>query len=185
MSDDNGIKVAACACAPGLTARAVPDSLNPGPGVTCIDERLSFLNVGDRGPAGDVLPDPCVGVSCGENGTCVNMNMTATCECKTGFVARPKRRNESALTCVKPTLAIPSSFYGLRMPESSLPTGREVHVVEVDAPSSPVSSPASSKSPSSCSASAAAEPARGSWAAVGGTTLLCLAILRRRRSWTA
>jgi Uncharacterized protein conserved in bacteria (DUF2330) len=197
--DDNGTKVAACACAPGLTARALPDTANTylGTSVTCIDERLSFLNVGDRGPAGDVLPDPCVGVDCSANGKCVNMNMTATCECKTGFVARPKRRNETALTCVKPTLAIPSSFYGLRMPESSLPTGREVHVVEVEAPAatppaatppaadpsspSPSSSPTRSSSSSSCSA-AGPERARAPWAVAAGMIMLGLCLRRRRQA---
>jgi MYXO-CTERM domain-containing protein len=189
-TDDDGLKVAACACAPGLTARAVPDTANAGLGtsVTCIDERLSFLNVGDRGPAGDVLPDPCVGVDCGENGKCVNMNMTATCECKTGFVARARRRNASPLTCVKPTLAIPSSFYGLRMPESSLPTGREVHVVEVEGPSAPATPPASSTpsssspSSSSSSCSAAVGQQRAPWAAALGMLLLGVAIRRRRAS---
>jgi MYXO-CTERM domain-containing protein len=182
MTDDNGTKVAACACAPGLTARAVPDSANTnlGTSVTCIDERLSFLNVGDRGPAGDVLPDSCVGVDCGENGKCVNMNMTPTCECKTGFVARPRKSNETKLVCEKPTLAIPSSFYGLRMPESSLPTGREVHVVEVDAPTAPVSS-SSGKGSSSCSAAPAPPSRHAAWAALAGLGLLGLVFRRQRR----
>lgn len=179
MTDDNGTKVAACACAPGLTARAVPDfgNSNLGTSVTCIDERLSFLNVGDRGPAGDVLPDPCVGVDCGENGKCVNMNMTPTCECKTGFVARARKRNETGLVCEKPTLAIPSGFYGLRMPASSLPTGREVHVVEVDGPSEPVSS---SNSSSSCSV-AAPRTERAAWGSASVSLMLLGLIVRRRR----
>jgi MYXO-CTERM domain-containing protein len=108
------------------------------------------------------------------------MNMTATCECKAGFVARPKRRNETALTCVKPTLAIPSSFYGRRMPESSLPTGREVHVVEIDAPTTPTSE-GSSKS-SGCSAVTGTSSTRASGATLAGTMLLGLLARRRRRS---
>jgi hypothetical protein len=135
VADDNGTQVASCACAPGLTARAVPAAGgSASTTVSCIDERLSFLNVGDRGPTGDVLPDPCVGVDCGENGACVNMNMTPTCECKTGFVARPRRSFETPLTCVKPMIAIPASFYGMRMPDRTLPAGREVRIVEVTAP---------------------------------------------------
>jgi hypothetical protein len=175
--DDLGVKVAACACAPGLTARAVPANLSGGiaTSVSCIDERLSFLNVGDRGPAGDVLPDPCVGVDCGENGKCVNMNMTPTCECKTGFVARPKRNSETALTCVKPSLAIPSSFYGVRTPATGLPEGREVHVVVVEPPP-----PERSSSESSSCSAAPGLRARGAWLAAGGLMLLGLLFRRRR-----
>jgi len=172
VKDDNGLAVASCACAPGLTARAVPAS---GAVITttvsCIDERLSFLNAGDKGPSGDTLPDPCVGVDCGEHGKCVNMNMTATCECETGYVARPRQQQQAALTCVKPSISIPNSFYGLRMPERTLPTGREVHVVEVDRPSS--------SSSSSCSSATGVGSAGGAFA----TTVLALALgaFRRRR----
>jgi hypothetical protein len=143
--DDQGTPVAACACAPGLTARSLGYTDYGQPGVSCVDERLSFLNAGDKGPTGDVLPDPCVGVDCGENGACVNMNMTPTCECKPGFVARTKSRDDpSKLTCVQPTIAIPSEFYGLRMPERTLPMGREVRIVEVPATDDPAASDHSS-----------------------------------------
>jgi Uncharacterized protein conserved in bacteria (DUF2330) len=200
VTDDMGTRVAACACAPGLTARAVPaGALAASTTVSCIDERLSFLNVGDRGPEGDVLPDPCVGVDCGENGVCVNMNMTATCECKAGFVARPRLSFETKLTCVKPTVAIPSSFYGMRMPDRALPTGREVrivevmtppdrmlpsggtevHVVEVDMPPS-AAAPGSSKS-SSCAVTSGRGAGPGGALALAGMALVLGVYVRRRK----
>jgi hypothetical protein len=198
VPDDNGTQVAACACAPGLTARAVP----PAGGaqytpVSCIDERLSFLNVGDRGPEGDVLPDPCVGVDCGEHGVCVNMNMTPTCECKTGYVARPRLNFQTTLTCVKPSIAIPASFYGMRIPERTLPAGREVRIVEVTAPperalpsgtevhvvevEQPPQSPPRSSSSSSCAIASSRSTGQGGGLAVAVLALALRAYGRRRR----
>jgi hypothetical protein len=177
--DDQGVAVAACACAPGLTARAVVPASFTATSISCIDERLSFLNTGDRGPTGDVLPDPCVGVDCGENGTCVNMNMTPTCECKPGFVARAKTRMGpgTGMTCVQPTVAIPSSFYGLRMPERTLPMGREVRIIEV-----PAADDADASDNSSC---ALTSGRAGSGNLLSGVAALFAAGLwgrRRRRS---
>lgn len=129
--DDNGQKSAACACAGGSTART---TFVPTPNgsfsttVSCIDKRLSYLNPGDRNEAGEALPDPCVGIDCGGHGTCVAMNMTATCACDKGYaalgvVAADKTRSAR---CVKPSSSIPDNFYNRRpLPrDTSLPIGR-------------------------------------------------------------
>lgn len=133
VSSDNGGTVAACACAPGLTARASVVQEGAPAEISCIDERLSFLNPGDRDTAGEVLPDACAGVSCGDHGKCVTMNMTPTCECDQGYVAHALSTAEGnvPMTCVLPSEPIPDSFYKTRLEPRDLPTGREVHIVEV------------------------------------------------------
>jgi hypothetical protein len=127
----------ACACAPGSTARATngPQGLT----VTCQDERMSFMNPGDRDEAGNVLADPCVGYSCGEHGRCVAMNLTPTCECEEGFVAiaRSDAAGARSVTCDAPTKAIAKSFYNRRPPALApgMVAGREVSLsAPADAP---------------------------------------------------
>jgi hypothetical protein len=128
-----GQKVAACACSEGATARAtfVPlPNASFARSVSCIDKRLSFLNPGDRNEAGDVLPDPCVGIDCGGHGSCVAMNMTATCECERGYAAEGvvDASGKRSARCLQPTLAVPAAFYNRRaLPRDlALPVGREV-----------------------------------------------------------
>jgi MYXO-CTERM domain-containing protein len=132
--EQNGQKVAACACADGATARAtfVPSanaSTSFAKTVSCIDKRLSYLNPGDRNEAGEVLPDPCVGVDCGGHGKCVAMNMTPTCECDHGYVAEGVVAADGSRSarCLNPTQSVPDSFYNRRpMPrDPSLPVGRD------------------------------------------------------------
>jgi hypothetical protein len=125
-------KTAACACAPGATARTSVTQSAPGQvtiGVGCVDKRLSFLNPGDKNAAGEALPDPCVGVDCGGHGRCVPMNMTPTCECERGYVAQGSVDAAGVRTtlCKQPSAEVPDSFYNRRaMPrDSSLPIGRE------------------------------------------------------------
>jgi hypothetical protein len=123
---------AGCACVPGATARKTiaPDGSDT---VVCQDGRMSFLNPGDREEGRtDVLPDTCAGVSCGEHGKCVAMNMTPTCVCDQGYVAAldPRPDSSTALTCVEPDEPVPPGFYEQRLaalpPE--LPGGRELDV---------------------------------------------------------
>ena len=86
VTQADGRVVAGCACVPGATARTTfgPDGRAT---VACQDQRMSFLNPGDREiPGATPLPDPCVGFDCGA-GTCVPMNMTPTCVCDRGLVA--------------------------------------------------------------------------------------------------
>jgi len=134
VENEDGQLVAACACAPGLTARATGTSDFGAAEISCIDERLSFLNPGDRDTAGQVLPDACAGFSCGEHGSCVTMNMTPTCECDQGYVAQARvSAGTTSMTCVLPSEPIPASFYKTRLEPRDLPTGREVRIVEVKA----------------------------------------------------
>jgi hypothetical protein len=135
-------KSAACACAPGATART---TFAPGANgqftttISCIDKRLSFLNPGDKNAAGEALPDPCVGVDCGSHGRCVPMNMTPTCECERGYVARGSLDAQGArsTSCQLPSESVPESFYNRRsLPrDSSLPIGRDEVVVKPTLPS--------------------------------------------------
>ncbi len=121
--------VAGCACVPGATARTTFDPAGR-PTVSCIDQRLSFMNPGDR-ESGDVLADPCVGFDCGA-GSCVSMNMTPTCICDRGMVAVGSLAEDGTrlTNCVTPTESIPGDFYEWRLPDlpAQLPGGREVVV---------------------------------------------------------
>jgi hypothetical protein len=137
-------KSAACACAPGATARTTFAASTNGQftgTISCIDKRLSFLNPGDKNPDGEALPDPCVGFDCGGHGRCVPMNMTPTCECERGYVAQGSVDDAGtrSTTCQLPTKGIPESFYNRRaMPrDSTLPIGREVTVEAPTSPSDP------------------------------------------------
>jgi len=128
---EDGSTVTGCACAPGTTARTTfaPDGQAT---VICQDKRLSFINPGME-MGGEVLPDPCATFDCGSEGTCIAMNMTPTCECPMGKVARGWFDSEGMRrgSCVTPKDAIPESFYNRRPPEriDDLPTP-----VEVDLP---------------------------------------------------
>jgi MYXO-CTERM domain-containing protein len=110
-------KQAACACAPGTTARTTFDPQG-APIVSCQDQRMSFMNPGESDEMGSKFADPCVGFSCGEHGRCVSMNMTPTCECNEGYVAIGSvdgarvRKTE----CVTPLSALPMGFYNRRPP---------------------------------------------------------------------
>jgi Uncharacterized protein conserved in bacteria (DUF2330) len=137
-------KSAACACAPGTTART---TLAPNANgqfttsVSCIDKRLSFLNPGDKDSAGEALPDPCVGIDCGGHGSCVPMNMTPTCECERGYVARGAVGADGSRStrCTEPTKSVPDAFYNRRAVAraADLPIGRDEVVAEPTEPSDP------------------------------------------------
>ena len=135
----NGAVVAACACAPGSTARTTFDPQGL-PTVTCQDQRMSFINPGETDMSGVTFPDPCVGYSCGQYGRCVAMNLTPTCECQQGFVAigglmtdGQTRRTE----CAAPLNAVDKSFYNRRPPAlaAGMTAGRVVEVAPVSNPS--------------------------------------------------
>jgi hypothetical protein len=133
--DTNGTQttVAACGCVPGATARTTfaPDG---SPTVICQDQRMSFLNPGDQTAGAEALPDPCATFSCGDNGSCVAVNMTPTCVCNQGFVAVAALTPEGMrlTSCATPDAAIPESFYNQRLPElpPEFPGGRPVEVPE-------------------------------------------------------
>ncbi len=138
VENDQGQLVAACACTKGATARTTfmpapgPDGSLPST-VACQDQRMSFLNPGDKNADNAALSDPCVGYDCGgAEHRCVAMNMTPTCECAEGFVARGWVEPDGTrrTTCVEPALAVPSDFYNRRpLPrDEELPAGREVDV---------------------------------------------------------
>jgi hypothetical protein len=124
--------VAACACLPGATARTT-FAADGTATVVCQDGRMSFLNPGDRElDTLGFLPDTCVDFDCGENGRCVPMNLTPTCVCDEGYVARGElgSAGERRTTCVLPPEPIPAAFYGRRLralPEE-LPGGRSITV---------------------------------------------------------
>jgi hypothetical protein len=140
----DGQQVAACACAEGATARTTFEaSTNQSAAllttVSCVDQRLSFLNPGDRNAAGEALSDPCVGVDCGGHGKCVAMNMTPTCACEHGYVAQGKVAADGtrSAVCLKPKLAVPDAFYNRRQLErdTTLPVGREMQPPTPSGPS--------------------------------------------------
>ncbi len=173
VDDDNGNKVASCACAPGLTARSVPAAdgsyLSE---VACIDQQLSFINPGDKDTAGTALPDPCAGFSCGGHGTCVAMNMTPTCECEQGYVAKVTQAASGAggMKCVEPSEPIPASFYKGRLKPRDLPIGREVRIIEVKSGGG------------ACSVPAVGLGVGRAWSLFGLAGLLLGGGLRRRRA---
>jgi hypothetical protein len=134
---EDGTVVAGCACVPGSTARTTLDPRGRA-SVSCVDTRLSFLNPGDRSPEGVALPDPCVGVSCGE-GSCIAMNMTPTCVCNRGFVAVGTVDPETGARtteCVVGAVTIPPGFYARRLPAlpHDLPGGRIADVIDETRP---------------------------------------------------
>jgi len=132
---DAGV-LAGCACIPGATARTTlsPDGRAQ---VSCQDERMSFLNPGDRPlPTEPPLPDPCVGVDCGA-GRCTPINMTPTCECVQGMVAVGSidaATGARSTNCIAPDAPVPGSFYNLRLPNrpASLPAGQIVTVPDAN-----------------------------------------------------
>ena len=127
----NEVRVAACGCVPGATART---TFAPDGSVTviCQDQRLSFLNPGDQEAGMETLSDPCADFDCGAQGSCVPVNMTPTCVCDQGLVAMGSLSAEGArlTACVQPELAIPDSFYDRRLPDlpAAMPGGKEVSV---------------------------------------------------------
>jgi hypothetical protein len=138
VETDDGTLVEACACVPGATARTTFD---PEGRVTvvCQDMRMSFLNPGDRAtPEEAPLTDPCVGYDCGPGGECVAMNMTPTCRCDVGWVARGwiDDAGDRQTRCAEPVEPVPYDFYTQRLADlpDELPGGRAVTVVEPDLP---------------------------------------------------
>ncbi|MEO7097218.1 MAG: MYXO-CTERM sorting domain-containing protein, partial [Polyangiales bacterium] len=73
---------AACQCAPGTVAQRFGD-LDGTASVTCVPTTPTV----DLRAGGLVLPDACAGVSCG-NGSCIDRNGVAVCECAPGSAAR-------------------------------------------------------------------------------------------------
>jgi len=194
MADDingNPVEQAACACAPGATARTTfaPDGTVT---VSCQDERLSFMNPGARTLRGETFPDACAGFDCGTHGTCVAMNLTPTCECDKGYVARGwlDASGRRRTVCMETLEAIPATFYNRRPLErpDELPAGVEIalpvpsgppDVVVVDhgepvAPTGPGSS-----SSGGCASVSAPTSVHGLWLALIG---LAAALWVRRRT---
>lgn len=198
--------VAACACLPGATARTT-FAVDGTASVVCQDGRMSFLNAGDRElDTLGFLPDTCVDFDCGDNGRCVAMNLTPTCVCDEGYVARGSltASGERRTSCVLPPEPIPAAFYARRLralPEE-LPGGRSIELFEDGAVDGmpgvvdgtdpgdetfpmprPTDAVARSSGDGGCSvsSSAAAHAARGSWAALLAAGLGWLAIRRGRR----
>ncbi|MCA9602072.1 MAG: DUF2330 domain-containing protein, partial [Myxococcales bacterium] len=131
-STTDGAAVAGCACVPGASARTI---LSPygTPQTVCQDQRMSFMNPGDRETDDATpLPDPCVGFDCGD-GQCVSINLTPTCVCREGLVAigSVNENGVRGTTCATPDAPVPSSFYQQRLPELAMNAGREV-VVDPD-----------------------------------------------------
>ncbi len=193
--EGDGAIGAACACAPGFTARTTFVPMLDGTmrtTISCVDKQLSFLNPGDKNRKGEVLPDPCPGFSCGEHGKCVAMNMTPTCDCDVGYVARGyvNKDDSRGATCVVPTKSVPEGFYNRRAMQRSekLPIGREEFVpppngmsdLEDPVPEgnldAMVDAPASS---GMCAVASPGLPRDTTWLGLGA--LGCLAALRRRR----
>lgn len=133
MTDDG--MIAGCGCLPGASARTTVDA-DGNDSVVCQDQRMSFLNPGDRDDdGGNPLPDPCASFSCGAGGTCVAINMTPTCACDEGMVAIGSFAGDVRSTsCAAPIEPVPSSFYQGRLPEIEIQIGREVDVVRPDGP---------------------------------------------------
>jgi Uncharacterized protein conserved in bacteria (DUF2330) len=128
---DKSASSAGCACAPGSTARAIAGP--QGVSVNCQDQRMSFMNPGDRDDAGNVLADPCVGYDCGAHGRCVAMNLTPTCECEQGFVATASAnaQGQRLVSCQVPARTIATGFYNRRPPALApgMVAGRTVALV--------------------------------------------------------
>jgi MYXO-CTERM domain-containing protein len=128
---DGGGDVAGCACVHGATARTTFDPRGRAI-VSCIDQRLSFMNPGERDvPGGVILPDPCVGFDCGAGGTCVSMNLTPTCVCDEGLVAVGSVASDgSRLTeCLRPNEPVPDEFYNQHLPDLAIEGGRPMIVL--------------------------------------------------------
>jgi hypothetical protein len=194
-----GQKVAACACADGTTARTTflpaATTTSFAKTVSCIDQRLSFLNPGDRNEAGEVLPDPCVGIDCGGHGKCVAMNMTATCECEHGYAADAvvDAQGTRSARCLKPTLAVPDAFYNRRaLPrDPSLPVGRKLALLappsvsddDDPVPDGNMMARNAGNRDVGCTVSAQRGTAREAWFATSGLVAVALALVwsRRRR----
>jgi hypothetical protein len=170
--------IAACACVPGATARMTYDPAGV-PTVVCQDLRMSFLNPGDRGADGTVLPDPCAGFDCGM-GRCESVNLTPTCVCDRGAVAVGSVADDGTrrTTCQPPQAGtVPVAFYSRRLPDlpSTLPGGREVDT--------PASDHGSKSSGGLCTVSAVRSPAGDRAVEWVGLAMAAVAAgLRRRKA---
>ena len=80
-----------CVCAEGHTARTILAPNAPGgvPIMTVTCQEASFDFLGDVVGTANGPSDPCFANVCGENGTCVQVNGFATCDCSDGFAAIP------------------------------------------------------------------------------------------------
>ena len=72
----------ACRCDAGFVARAFRD-LDGEQSVTCVPDTHTV----DYAAAGITLPDACAELSCGANGSCVDVGGFPTCLCAAGFAA--------------------------------------------------------------------------------------------------
>lgn len=129
---DNGSLVASCACLPGASARNAVSS-NGTASTVCQDQRVSFVNPGDRqSPTDTPLADPCAGFSCGEGGECVAVNMRPTCVCAKGRVALGAVENGTGLptvSCESPQIPVYDAFYDGSLP----PIMEQANVREIQA----------------------------------------------------
>ncbi len=80
-----------CVCADGHSARTI--LAPPGPGLapteTVVCQQSDFDFLADVVGTPDGPSDPCFANICGENGSCLQINGFATCECDDGFAAVP------------------------------------------------------------------------------------------------
>ena len=181
-TDDRCIQSTGCSCVPGTSARAFPGPTG-GIVVACQDQQMSFLNPGDiEVPGADPVQDPCIGFDCGAGGVCVNINLSPSCVCDTGFVATIAQNGN--VTCAKPQTRVDSSFFENRLPTrpAELPAGRDNIVMPKETPEgelAPVLPPAPSIPVSGCSVSQSNTDMRGP---LGALLMLGIVAIRRRRS---
>lgn len=78
-----------CVCPEGSVARIITAPSAPGrflaPTVVCQD--ASFDMLASARATGELLADACAEVSCGDNGTCMDVGGFATCACEDGYAA--------------------------------------------------------------------------------------------------
>jgi MYXO-CTERM domain-containing protein len=90
-----------CVCAEGSTGRVIREPARPGgplvETVTCQSHEIDMLASVTGSADGPV--DPCLGMSCGDFGTCTPVNGFATCACDEGYAAVP--RGDGTAVCAK------------------------------------------------------------------------------------
>ena len=91
-----------CVCAPGTTGRSIEgpnvSSLGTSPTVTCQDASFDMMASLTGAPGMEDM-DPCEGVTCGNNGSCIPLGGAPTCQCDDGFAAVVAGDDPSGLRC--------------------------------------------------------------------------------------
>ncbi|MCP4867318.1 MAG: DUF2330 domain-containing protein [Proteobacteria bacterium] len=92
-----------CVCEPGYTGRRIEgpnvSSLGTATTVTCQD--ASFDMMASLSGAPDMDMDPCEGVTCGTNGSCLPIGGVPTCQCDDGYAAAAATNDPSGLRCTE------------------------------------------------------------------------------------